>query len=103
MMNPEFFSVFDRFPFSDSPPYWILFNGTKVSIHNGEYGNIDSSALYFQLQGSSGGTGYQVAREQQLAEKGPVPEGDYTVNLGLDPKRKVTLGKPALPSAFSSC
>jgi hypothetical protein len=87
-----------RFSVLDNPSYWIFFDGTKVIVYEGEYGNTKSSTKYFQLNGTSGGTGYQIASHQHLKDKGPVPEGDYSVNLGLDPTRSVNMDNNAQTS-----
>lgn len=90
-MSAEFLSRFDRLPFVENAPWWIFFNGTKVFVYDGEFGDVEASTIYFQFHGTSGGADYQVARDQQLQGKGPIPEGDYLVNLELDPTRRVTM------------
>ncbi len=66
-------------------PYWILYNGSQVNIYKGKYGDI--SHLYLSYAGTSGAEGFQSAALQDDADEGPIPEGDYKINLALSPRR----------------
>lgn len=83
--------VFDDELLYEDVSYWILYDGKKVTIYQGEYGDKENSKIYFQLNGTSGGLDYQFAFNQNVPQKGPVPEGDYEINLELDPSRKVIM------------
>jgi hypothetical protein len=72
---------------------WILYNGTKVIIYDGKFGFEKKSKKVSESNGTSGALNHQIAKEQIEREKsgnpGPVPEGNYKINLQLDPDRLV--------------
>ena len=71
--------------------YWILYDGSTVNIYDGTYGDKENSTLIESLAGTSGGIGYQNSSKQNIPKKGPVPDGDYTINLSISPRnRKVS-------------
>lgn len=61
----------------------------KLTIYLGKYGNINKSAQVQQYAGTSGGEGYQNSNNQNIPDAGPVPSGDYKINLEPDFTRKV--------------
>ncbi|MCX6323304.1 MAG: RHS repeat-associated core domain-containing protein [Sphingobacteriales bacterium] len=71
---------------------WILYNGTKVIIYEGKEGSTKKSKVITESNGTSGSTNHQFADEQfdrNPIYPGPVPEGNYKIDLTLDPNRKV--------------
>ncbi len=70
--------------FSSVSPYWILYNGLNVNVYKGKFGN--ASNLYMSLAGTSGYIYNQVAGLQEN-DFGPVPGGEYKINLSLSPRR----------------
>jgi RHS repeat-associated protein len=76
---------------SENNQYWINYDGKKVNVYAGEYGNTDK--LYISLNGTSGGVGYQKASEQKKKDKGPLPEGKYSINLDKDPRQTANYTK----------
>jgi RHS repeat-associated protein len=74
---------------------WILYDGTNVTVYEGIFGNTNKSKVITKSQGTSGYINHQVAEEQTTGGgyPGPVPEGDYKINLELDPNR-VTVVDP---------
>jgi len=66
-------------------PYWISYDGTHVNIYKGKYGDV--SNLYASFGGSSGNSGYELAANEDVENIGPVPQGDYKINLSLDTRR----------------
>jgi hypothetical protein len=78
----------------ENPNYWISYDGTKVNIYEGEDGNFKDSKLLESLAGTSGGVGYQNSGQQDEPEKGPVPDGEFKINLSIGPRnRKVSYDK----------
>jgi RHS repeat-associated protein len=73
---------------SESNQYWINYDGKNVNVYAGEYGNTDK--LYMSLNGTSGDKGHQRASEQNKKNKGPVPEGKYSIDLAQDPRQTAT-------------
>jgi len=73
---------------SENNQYWINYDGKDVNVYAGEYGNIDK--LYMSLNGTSGARGHQKASEQNEKDKGPVPEGKYSIDLAQDPRQTAT-------------
>lgn len=71
--------------------YWINYDGGKVNVYAGEYGN--SGKLYMSLNGTSGAIGHQIASKQNEKDKGPVPRGKYSVDLSQDPRQTATYTK----------
>ncbi|MGN6600926.1 MAG: DUF6443 domain-containing protein [Ginsengibacter sp.] len=61
--------------------YWIDYNGTDVTIYQGEFGDTKGSTVYKKYSGTSGYTNYQKPSDQNLQEAGPVPEGNYSIDL----------------------
>jgi RHS repeat-associated protein len=92
------------------PSYWILYNGTEVNIYEGEFG--DMYKLKYSFKGTSGiitfndpsmqeqandyrNSKFQFTQvevreggEQQKIFVGPLPEGNYSIDLSLDPERQ---------------
>ncbi|RXK87446.1 RHS repeat-associated core domain-containing protein [Filimonas effusa] len=64
--------------------YWINYDGKKVNVYSGSYGNTDN--LYFSLLGTSGVVGKQIASQQETSDGGPVPVGKYSIDLSIDPR-----------------
>ncbi len=71
-----------------SDNHWILYNGLKVITYQGSYGNIARSSKVNEYAGTSGGEGFQNSKNQNIPDVGPVPEGDYSINLKPDFTRK---------------
>ena len=64
---------------------WIEYTGQSVSYYGGSLG--DRSNLVRSCPATSGGPSNQTPLDQRLREVGPVPAGQYRVNLGPDPTR----------------
>ncbi|MFN2622820.1 MAG: RHS repeat-associated core domain-containing protein, partial [Chthoniobacterales bacterium] len=69
-------------PFGDD---WLEFNGSTVTWYPGDLG--DRRNPLFTVGGTSGKVGYQDSSSTNVVGKGPVPEGDYSINTALDPAR----------------
>lgn len=70
--------------FQNGNDYWILYDGLTVTTYSGYYGNLSKSKQVQQYAGTSGGTGYQNSNNQNIPNVGPVPSGDYKINLVPD-------------------
>ncbi|MCW3074641.1 MAG: repeat-associated core domain protein [Flaviaesturariibacter sp.] len=68
--------------------YWILYNGKQVITYKGTYGDVSKSVLIKIYGGTSGAPYKQNALFVDKVDEGPVPEGDYSVNLTFDFTRK---------------
>ncbi len=94
--------VFDYELLYEDVSYWILYDGKKVYIYQGEVGNKD--VLYISYAGTSGGKDFQSAEFQHSGGNsskgisGPLPEGEYKIDLSFDPRRFATfLAVPDVP------
>jgi hypothetical protein len=67
---------------------WIEYDGQKVKILFGVFGDKAKSTVLKSYSGTSGLLNHQVASEQTLDDKGPTPEGEYKINLTLNFFRK---------------
>lgn len=68
--------------------YWINYDGTEVTVYKGQYGNAESSTIYKKYPGTSGLQGFENSSQQGEKDAGPVPEGNYSINLTLSFTRK---------------
>ena len=76
---------------------WIEYTGHYVLVYGGKYG--DRSGVLDYFPGTSGLPDRQVP-DAQGQQYGPVPEGQYRINLSLDPSRVATvLPTPELAAA----
>ena len=70
---------------------WLQSQGDSVYWYGGDLG--DNSDLQYTFAATSGykddNVDYQRAMFQDIEDKGPTPEGDYFINLELDPSRTV--------------
>jgi RHS repeat-associated protein len=70
---------------------WILSTGDKVHWYGGDYGNksdlIDTFNARSGYKDTKTGENYQMAKYQGIANRGPTVEGEYELNLTLDPNR----------------
>jgi RHS repeat-associated protein len=64
---------------------WIEYTGEKINWYGGNYPDRSQPGLWCWAR--SGRDGYQLPREQNNPDRGPVPEGGYTINLRKDPNR----------------
>lgn len=70
---------------------WISYNGQNVNVYAGNVG--DKSTALYQFKGSSGyfdaetGADYRNSKFQNVKGYGPVPNGNYRVNLIPNPNR----------------
>jgi len=64
---------------------WIEYSGEQVTWYGGSTG--DRSQPSGSYPASSGLPGHQTPSEQRTKDAGPVPEGDYSINLRPDPNR----------------
>lgn len=69
---------------------WIDYNGTEVTIYKGQYGDTKGSTIYKKYPGTSGLPGSQNSSKQGEKDAGPVPEGDYSINLRPSFTRKAS-------------
>jgi hypothetical protein len=75
----------------NSKNYWILYDGTKVNIYDGIFDDTDNSIVVKNYNGTSGGEDNQIAKDQKIREVGPIPEGEYSLNLNPSFKRLVKI------------
>jgi RHS repeat-associated protein len=64
---------------------WIEYTGEKLTMYGGNLG--DRSNPKQSCKATSGLSGFQAPQNTGLRDKGPIPEGDYSVNLAPDPNR----------------
>ena len=69
---------------------WISYSGETVRWYNGTFGDTKNSKLEFSLEAASGLFGSQTSSNQKIAG-GPLPEGNYSINLALNPNRKAVV------------
>ncbi len=72
--------------FNSGPPVYdsLLYNGTQVIW-------TDNKGFKTIYGGTSGLEKYQNSKYQNMKDKGPIPEGNYIIDLMLDPNRIVEL------------
>jgi hypothetical protein len=87
------------FNWFQSDNYWILYDGLQVLTYRGKYGDSNKSNKIKEYAGTSGGEGYQNSDYQSMPELGPVPEGDYSLNLRPDFTRKAQTAEDGQTSA----
>lgn len=64
---------------------YLEYNGSSLNWYDGNGNLIDS------YNATSGLPGYQIASNQNIPDKGPIPEGTYRINLSLDPDRTASV------------
>jgi hypothetical protein len=67
---------------------WIEYDGQKVKILFGVFGDKAKSTILKSYSGTSGHDGFQIAGKQDVPNDGPTPEGEYKINLTLSFFRK---------------
>jgi RHS repeat-associated protein len=67
---------------------WIEYHGQNLTWFGGKAG--DRSSPLAQFPASSGLPGYQLRAYQDVKDAGPIPQGQYTIDLGPDPDRVAT-------------
>ncbi len=65
---------------------FILYNGTELIW-------IRDGSEFKRFPATSGHVGFQNSKFQDKKDDGPLPEGSYTINLSLNPNRKVKFSK----------
>lgn len=64
---------------------WVEYTGEKINLYSGELG--DKSNLKKSCPSTSGMPGAQSKDDTSKPDEGPIPEGDYSVDLRPDPER----------------
>ncbi len=67
---------------------WLEFTGLKLNWYGGNYGN--KSSMKMSINAVSGKKGFQHPDAQHIHDKGPVPEGKYSLNLSNTGLAKTT-------------
>lgn len=67
---------------------WVEYDGQNIRLYDGVFNNKAGSTLIKSYKATSGLLGHQVASEQDNSDSGPVPEGEYKIDLSLDFLRK---------------
>lgn len=78
---------------------WLLYDGEGVYWYGGDVG--DKSELMAAYPGVSGAQEYQNAEYQRMSDRGPVPEGEFSINLRPNPKRIANEVEVAAGTALS--
>lgn len=81
--NGHSFGLDDHF--KDDSPIWLEYDGAFVYVYRGTYGQRGSIVVKYKA--SSGLPGYQRARNTNIKDAGPVPEGKYWIYLIPNPAR----------------
>lgn len=81
--NVHSFGLEDHF--KDNAPIWLAYDGAFVYVYQGTYGQKGGATA--QYKASSGLPGYQRARNTNIKDAGPVPEGKYWIYLMPNPAR----------------
>jgi RHS repeat-associated protein len=88
--GPNFYAYTANNPLSAFDPLgldWMEYTGQTLTLYGGKLG--DTSKTLMQCKATSGGKGFQSPNYQHRPNEGPVPEGDYRINLMMDPTRVV--------------
>lgn len=64
---------------------WIEYTGQSLNWYGGRFG--DRSRVIHQCPATSGGGAFQHPEFAGTSDGGPVPEGQYRINLTLNPSR----------------
>ena len=64
---------------------WIEYTGEKLTLYDGNIGDRTKSKK--TCKATSGLNGFQNPQNTGLKDRGPVPAGDYSINLVPDPNR----------------
>jgi RHS repeat-associated protein len=68
--------------------YWIQYNGADVITYLGRYADVGHSREVKDYGGTSGAKNYQTPQQTNVADGGPVPQGDYSIDLRPNFTRK---------------
>lgn len=71
--------------------FWLFYDGKKVKEYSGQYKSFQKSTFIKEYGATSGAYGKQSALNQNLKEIGPIPSGEYFIDLRLEITRRAGL------------